>query len=162
MRVYWAANCNYNGAGNYHINVRRNYRNIAQKFCSAYYYTYDHNPRALYNYYTPTSIFMYIDEELTGFNAVYNKMMHYDMYKFTHHYINVGGMPVGNNSILITVNGTMSINDSNVHYGFTETILLKRVYGSKFFVLNTILKLDRPVPFVDSIDMDDDMDIDIF
>ncbi len=157
MRFFWTARCNHNNMCNRNINVRLQYKNIAQKFCSEYYRIYDTNPRDLHRYYTPRSIFVYIDEELTGFNALYGKMMHYNMYIFTHHTMNVSAMPVGINGILITVNGTMSINNSFEHIRFTETILLKKAYGTQFFAMNTILKIDRSVPFVNF----DDPDLDI-
>lgn len=161
MKFHWTAQCNYNRICNININVRRHYRKIAQKFCEYYYFIYDTNPFNLKKFYTPHSIFMYINEELTGFDAVYGKMLACNMHKFTHHSANVSAIPIDNGSILINVNGTLSVNNSIESVQYIETILLKRSYGNKFFILNTIFKINKP-PIFNMWDFDryDDMMID--
>nr|QBK88443.1 MAG: nuclear transport factor 2 domain protein [Mimivirus LCMiAC01] len=124
------------------INVRKNYKAITKSFCQFYFNLYDNNFLALKKLYKPNSLFIFIDEEFVGFDAVYGKIMHNNIFKFKHHDMNVNAQPVDNNSLLITINGTVSINYDYRPHNFTETILLRKNHNNNnFFVSNTIFNL---------------------
>ena len=69
MRFTWTSNSWRPG------NVRDNYREIARRFCSFYYKTYDTNFPALARLYKQNSMFTYIDREIKGFRQLYNAVV---------------------------------------------------------------------------------------
>nr|QBK89026.1 MAG: nuclear transport factor 2 domain protein [Mimivirus LCMiAC02] len=177
MRFSWTTKNN-----SYHslVDVKSNYKNITKKFCEMYYPLFDNNFFALEKLYKPKSLFLFIDEDLVGFNSVKHKMLNSNIQKFIHHKINVSSQPIGTNSILITTNGTVDIvcssntriddffNDIMSTYTgfgnhiysckFFETIILKRNNNNKFYIYNTIFSINKNINT--DMDMDIDMDID--
>ena len=169
MRFLWTTenNC-YNNL----IDIKANYKNITKKFCEMYYPLFDNNFFALEKLYKPNSLFLFIDENLVGFNMVKRKMLNSSIHKFIHHKINVSSQPIDTNSILITTNGTIDIvcspnpkvddffNDVNFYNhtylcNFSETIILKRNSDDRFYIFNTIFTINK------NMDTDTDIDIDI-
>jgi hypothetical protein len=123
------------------IDVRGNFRKLTEEFCKFYYSTYDNNFPELENIYKYESIFTYLDEEFTGFSSVLQRIKQYNIYRFTHHTLHINAQPVGDRTILINVDGTISINDSSTQQKFDETIILQRDNENHFSVYHTIFKL---------------------
>lgn len=123
------------------VDVKANYKKITEEFCKHYYSIYDTNFYALNNMYKPESCFTYLDEEMVGFNSISNKLKQFNIYKFTHHTIDVNSQPIGDRTLLITTNGKLSINNSTYEQRFIETILLQRDDNNRFFIYHTIFKL---------------------
>lgn len=123
------------------IDVRKNFRKLTEEFCEFYYSTYDNNFPELAKIYKPESIFTYLDEEFTGFDSVFQRVKQYEIYNFTHHILHINAQPVGDRTILINVDGTISTNHSSFRQKFDETILLQRDDQNNFSVFHTIFKL---------------------
>ncbi len=174
MRFSWITK---NKNNNYHnlINIKENYKNITKKFCEMYYPLFDNDFFALNKLYKPNSLFLFINENLVGFNSVKHKMLNDNVKKFIHHEINVSSQPIGTNSILITTNGTVDIiyfndimstyldfNNHTLSCNFSETIILKRNNDNKFYIYHTIFSINKNTDMDMDTDMDIDMDTDIY
>lgn len=139
MNFSWAIKSNQ--ISNNQIDVRLNYRRITEEFCKYYYFLYDTNFFQLNGLYLPDSYFTYLDEEFVGFNSLYEKIRQNNIYKFTHHKMNITSQPVGEKTLLIMTTGCLTINDSIFQQKFAETILLQRDDNNNFFVNRTIFRL---------------------
>ena len=58
---------------------KSNYKNITKKLCEIYYPLFDNNFFALEKLYKPKSLFLFIDEDLVGFNSVKYKILNIKM-----------------------------------------------------------------------------------
>lgn len=124
------------------FDMRFNYKNFTEELCKIYYNYFDNNFIGLSNLFTNETICTFLDEELLGFNQLINRLNQYGIHKFTHHNININSQPVNDRALLVNVNGTISVNNSNLVNKFTETILLIRSdYDSKYYITNYIFRL---------------------
>ena len=133
--------------------VRKNYREIAQRFCDHYYKTYDTNFPALSRIYKHNSMFTYIDKEFCGFKSLSQAIWNSGIRKFEHKTVNATAQPVGFSHVLILTHGNISINGFENKYA--ETILLKKENNGQFYVHQTIFNL---IP--DELDDEDPWDLD--
>ena len=123
------------------IDTRHSYREITKEFCIQYYTMYDSSFMNLANFYAPDSCFTYLDEEIVGFYGLVQRLRQYGIWKFTHHHVNVNSQPLSSSAVLITVTGTISVNNSVLHNRFSETMVLQRMNANKFYVVNTMFRL---------------------
>ena len=135
MRFTWSTKYNYNNS------VRDNYKKITQKFCEYYYPRYDQNLPNLRHLYKPKSVFTFINTNIIGFHNLCKNIQSKGIYKIIHHDINVCSQPVGDDAILISTNGTLTVNYNNSPSKFTETILLKKDPDNKFYIYHTIFNI---------------------
>lgn len=119
----------------------KNYKNITEEFCNTYYRLYDTDINSLSQYYTPTSIFTFLDEDIEGFDGLLSRIKQYNIYSFTHYDRQVNTQPVGNNYILVSVIGDISVNNSGYKNKYTESILIEVSNNSSIIVHNTIFRL---------------------
>jgi len=137
MSMSFQIDCNWNKRSN----LRQKYKELTKKFCKDYYFTYDNKFPHLKSLYKPESMFTYLDDEIQGFNKYLQRIKDYGIKKFKHYKINVNSQPVGKSTLLISVNGQISINNSNKKNNFMETILLQKSNDNKYFIYHTIFKL---------------------
>ena len=124
------------------LDVIINYKKITEEFCNYYYSNYDNNYLQLSSLYRNKSLFTYLDEELTGFDQMVNKIKQYGINKFKHHEIKINAQPIHNKMLIINATGIMSVNNSLQREKFVETIILQRENKKNtFFISNTIFKL---------------------
>ena len=121
--------------------MRLSYKTVAEDFCRQYYNMYDTNFGQLASYYTQDAIFTFLDEELVGFNKLYERISQYNIYRFTHHTINVNSQAVGLYGLMVTVTGKVSVNDSIFQQNYVETIILQMDEYGTLFVTNSTFKL---------------------
>lgn len=122
------------------IDIRTNYKQLADEFCKYYYSLYDTNFYQLSNLYYQDAQFTYLDEEILGFNNFFEKLKINGNYKFTHHQMNINAQPIGQNNLLISIVGTISINDSIYQNKFIETILIQKDDFNRILICSTIFK----------------------
>lgn len=120
----------------------KDFRLIAEEFSKYYYTTYDNNFLELSNLCIPNTLFTYLDTELIGFNKLLEKIRYENIFRFNHKEIHINFQPVGNSGILISSHGTISLNDSIFENKFTETILINRDDNNRFYIVNSIFKLN--------------------
>ncbi len=138
------ANNNNNNNNNFNVNlfnVMEKYRELTESFCNHFYTHYDDNFPELGNLFLNDTKITYLDEELTGFNQLFERIKGYNIFNFKHHKIDVNSQPVGQRTLLITVNGKISINNSFEIQRFVETILLQRDDNNQFYIHNYMFKL---------------------
>lgn len=123
------------------IDVRNNYKQIADDFLPKYYTVYDNNFNELSTLYYPDSQFTYQDNELIGFNALSQKLYESGVYKFTHHNMTISTQPIGPSNMIITIIGLISLNDSIFTNKFVETLYIQRNDQNKFGICSTIFKM---------------------
>ena len=123
------------------IDVKQYYKQIANDFIPKYYAVYDTNFNELSNIYYPNSQFSYQDDEFIGFNALLEKLKINNIYKFTHYAMNVSVQPMGSENLVITIFGSMSVNDSILINHFIETLYIQRDNKNNFGVYSTIFKI---------------------
>lgn len=121
--------------------MRLCYKNFAEDFCRQYYNLYDTNFGQLSNFYTADATFTFLDEELFGFNKLCERVGQYNIYRFTHHTINVNTQAVGQYGVMLTVTGKISVNDSIFQQNYVETILLQMDEHARLFITNSTFKL---------------------
>lgn len=123
------------------VDVRNTYKQLAQDFCQKYYSCYDNKFSDLSPLYLNNSQFTFLDNEIVGFNDLINKLKSIGLYQFTHYNMNVISQPLGNNNVIININGTISFNGSIFTKKFLETIILERNnLNNNFYVISTIFK----------------------
>jgi hypothetical protein len=122
------------------VNVNEKYKELTKDFCSTYYKIYDEQFSNLHKLYRSDAKFTYIDEEFSGFDSLLSRINGYNIFKFNHHSISANGQPINNNSLLLNITGTLSINTSPTKYKFSETLFLQCDNNNKFNVCNTIFK----------------------
>jgi len=123
------------------IDIRINYKQLADEFCKYYYSLYDTNFILLNNFYNQASQFTFQDEEILGFNNLLEKLRSNGYYKFTHNNMKINSQPIGQNNLLINILGNISINDSIFQNKFIETIILQKDNLNKFEIFSTIFKI---------------------
>jgi hypothetical protein len=123
------------------MDVKTNYKRITEEFCRYYINMYDNNFQNLANMYKTDSLFTYTDDEIIGFNNLVEKIRQYNIYKFTHSTVNVNSQPVGDRTLLVTLTGKISVNNSVIEQKFSETLLLQRDDHNRFYIYHTIFKL---------------------
>lgn len=121
--------------------MRVNYKVIAEDLCKNYYNLYDNNFGQLSSLYTLETIFSFLDEELVGFTNFSERIRQYNIYKFTHHTVNVNSQPVGSYALLLTVTGKVSVNNSIYQQNYVETLLLQMDEYGRMFITNNTFKL---------------------
>lgn len=123
------------------VDVKLNYKQIADEFCKQYYTKIDTNFESLNIYYYPDSQFTYQDEEIISYVNLLNKLKNNGIYKFTHYDMKVNTQPLGPKHLLIVVHGNLSLNDSIYQNKFMETFLLQREDNNHFLIYSQIFKL---------------------
>jgi len=124
-------------------NIPYNYKNIADEFCNYYYTTIDNDYLQLDNLFKPTSKFTFVNDEFIGFNNIVNKWKNeYNINSFNHNIISYNSQPIDDNTMLVKVIGSISINNiyTNSSY-FTETFVVKKDKGDNLYIHNTIFQL---------------------
>lgn len=124
------------------VDVKTNYKKIAEEFLTYYYNIYDTDFPHLNHLYHKESQFTFRDNEVYGFNNLLNIITNkYKIYKFTHSVIHATVQPINNSDLLISVNGQISVNNSPHYDKFIETIIIRRNDDNVFSILNTIFIL---------------------
>ena len=126
---------------NQNVDPLNSYLLIAQDFCTRYYAAYDVNLLNLADCYYINSQFTVQDKETVGFQNWYNLIRSYGYTKFSHTNMTITTQPIHNLYILISVAGTVYLNDWGFSNSFVETILLQRDEYNNFRVFSTILKI---------------------
>jgi hypothetical protein len=123
-------------------NTRTYYKDIASQFCKQYYDTYDNQFSNLVNLYNTKSVFTYCEEEFLNFESLNNRLVNYYKVNSFQHVINkIDAQPVGDKGILITINGTVKVNNLHHEQSFIETIFLEEDIDNVMFVINTIFRV---------------------
>ena len=122
------------------VNPLADYKNIAQQFCLEYYTLYDDNVEKLRKMYYSESLFLYLDNEITGFNNWYNALKQNNYNKFNHQNMNVSAIPINDTNLQITVYGTLILNNNMIENKFIENILLQRDNNNTFYICTTLFK----------------------
>lgn len=120
--------------------VTMDYKRIAEEFCLEYYTLYDNNIESLQKLYHPEAKFVYLDHEFISFHNWSNALRCNNYYKFTHNDMSINVIAVNNLNLLITITGTMIVNNSCLEQKFTENILLQKDVGNNFYICTTIFK----------------------
>jgi len=123
------------------LDIRQNYKKLAEDFCRQYYSHYDNNFLELSHVYYPDSQFTYQGQEFTGFNTLLKKLFENGIGKFTHYSMNITSQPIGPSHMLININGLVSLNDSIFTNKFIETLFVKRDDMNNLHVCSTIFKV---------------------
>ena len=123
------------------IDIRHNYKELAEELCRYYYTIYDNNFQELANIYYADSQFTYQDQEITGFNTLLQKLRETTVSKFTHYDMNVSAQPIGSSNLIITVIGSIALNDSIFMNKFIETLYIQRDDANVLRVCSTIFKI---------------------
>lgn len=121
--------------------IRYNYKKVAEEFCKEYYTRYDNNFLSLGEFFKSNSLITFMDEELTGFQNLCDRLRISNINSFRHIKFHVNAQPVGDDSVLLVVKGTISVNGNLSINNFTETVLIRRDSFNRFFVENAIFKL---------------------
>ena len=133
-------NLNQNSSFNSNlVNVMDSYREVTEGFCDHFYGHYDNDFPQIGKLFLNDTYVTYLDEELSGFTQLFDRIKQYNIYNFKHHKLNVNSQPVGPRTLLLTVNGKISINHSFETHTFTETILLQRDDRNEFHIHNYML-----------------------
>ena len=122
------------------VNPLADYKNIAQQFCLEYYTLHDDNVEKLRKLYYSESLFLYLDNEITGFNNWYNALKQNNYNKFNHHNMNVSAIPINDTNLQITIYGTLTLNNNMTENKFIENILLQRDSNNTFYICTTLFK----------------------
>jgi hypothetical protein len=125
----------------YVVDVRNNYKTIAEDFCIKYYTIYDNNFMDLNNIYYAESQFTFLGNEIIGFSNFVNKLRDLGIYKFLHHNMNIVVQPIGPANLIITVSGFISLNSSLILNKFVETIFIQRDNNNLLYVCSTVFKI---------------------
>lgn len=123
------------------IDIRPNYKHIADEFCKYYYTVYDTNFPALSQLYYFDSQFTYQEQEFNGFNIWINGLVNSGVHKFTHHSLNITAQPLSPSDLIITILGTLSVNDSIYQNKFIEILILRRDENNTIHICSTIFRL---------------------
>jgi hypothetical protein len=121
-------------------NPQADYKHIAQQFCLEYYTLYDENVENLGKMYYSESLFLYLDNEITGFNNWINALKQNNYNKFTHHNMNVSAIPINDTNLQVTIYGTLTLNNNMIENKFVENILLQRDNNNTFYICTTLFK----------------------
>ena len=124
------------------INVQHKYKQLAEEFCKFYYSTYDKNFKDLADSYHPKAQFTVNTVEVSGVNNYFNLLENCDARSFVHHDLNVQAQPIGEDSVLINVSGTLTVNNSIFENKFIETLLIQRDNFNRFYIFSTMLKIN--------------------
>jgi len=118
------------------------YKNLANEFCDYYYTTYDNSLSDLSDMYKYDSIFTYLGTDLKGFLKYKNRIeKFYEITKFSHTINEIISQPLNKKTILITVTGTVRINNDTNDNKFHETITLQKDNDDNYHIHNTIFNL---------------------
>lgn len=124
------------------VDVRSNYKNIAGDLLTTYYNTYDSNFPELARMYYSDSQFTYREYEFFGFNNLLSLIKDkYNVFKFTHTIMHATVQPIGKTDLLVSVHGSLSVNNMTHSDKFIETLLIRRDDDNKFYILSTIFKI---------------------
>lgn len=124
------------------VDVRTNYKKIAEDLLTLYYNTYDSDYSGLTRMYYSDSQFTYRDYEFYGFeNLVKLWREKYGVFKFTHTIVHSTVQPIGKTDLLVSVHGTLSVNNSVHADKFIETLLIRREDDNTFKIMSTIFKI---------------------
>lgn len=123
------------------INVNYKYKQLAEEFCKSYYSTYDKNIKDLSNMYHPKAQFTLNNVEVSGVNNYFNLLENSGLNSFVHHDLNVQSQPIGDDSLLVNVSGTLTVNNSIFENKFIETLLVQRDNFNHFYIFSTMLKI---------------------
>ncbi|CAH6421289.1 Nuclear transport factor 2 [uncultured virus] len=123
------------------IDIRTNFKKITEEFCKIFYATYDSSFVQLGLFFNQNAFITYMDEEFIGFTNLIEKLKLYNIYKFAHHTAHVNSQPIGEKTLLITVSGTLSVNDSIYSQRFMETFFIQRDDQNHFAIYHCIFKL---------------------
>lgn len=123
------------------IDVNYKYKQIAEEFCKYYYNIYDNDFKKLASTFHPDAQFTLNNLEIGGFEN-YNRFLEQNgTRKFEHHDVIVSCQPIGDSNLILTVHGTMSINDSIFVNKFMETLFIQRNEFNRFYVFSCMLKI---------------------
>lgn len=121
------------------INALDHYRIITKKFCQLYYKTHDENYHELKGLYPDNCKITYLNKEYTSFKDVAYYLLIDDVKNFTHHTINVTSQPLSESTILITCDGTLTVNYNQTKH-FIDTFILQN-YNDTYYITNHIFKV---------------------
>lgn len=115
------------------------YKLITDEFIKFYYGLYDTNFIKIGCLYTNYPCITFADEEFNNFMDLYKKITKdYNIHKFNHKITSYSGQPIGDKLIIISINGTISINNNYFQEGkFSETICLIKD-NDKYYINNSI------------------------
>ncbi len=130
-------NTTYNS--NY-VDVRNCYQELGEEFCKHYYSLYDNNTRGLYDIFTDKPCITFADEKFGSINDLLNRFQNNRIWGFTHHEIKGNSQPIGNDGLLININGIVSINNEFFKYKFNETLTLCRGDNGNFYINNLVFR----------------------
>ena len=124
------------------VDVRSNYKKIAEELMTQYYNLYDADFPSLARMYHPESQFTYRDNEFYGFPKLLSLIKDtYRVYKFTHSVVHLTVQPINRTDLLIMTHGLLSINNSTHSDKFIETLVIRRDDSNQFCIISTIFKL---------------------
>lgn len=124
------------------VNVMHAYRKITEEFVKYYYTTYDNNFINLGGTIKRDTKITYMDEEMIGFNKLCERLSQYNIRSFKHYNMHVISQPLNAKSIIMTVTGEMTANESIYRKKFIETIVIQRAKNNNNFnITNLIFRL---------------------
>lgn len=119
--------------------IRNSYKKIAEEFCRFYYTNYDNSFMELVHLYTADSKFTFLDNEIIGFNNLYDLLVNkYGVKSIAHNVTSVYSQPLGDKTVLVQAVGEVIINNCGVKEKFVETFILQySTQFNSFFVCGT-------------------------
>lgn len=123
------------------IDVNYKYKQIAEEFCKYYYNLYDNDFKRLASSFHPDAQITIKDIEIHGFDNYYKFLEQNGITKFTHHDMAISCQPLGDASLILTVNGTITVDNSIFVNKFIETLVLQRNEFNRFYIFSCILKI---------------------
>lgn len=122
-------------------NINNNQQQISLQFCKLYYHYFDNQPYLLSNLFVNNSKINYLDHTMIGFNSLVDYINQNGIWSFEHVGINVISQPLNNNTILINILGTVSINKEPYYHKFVETLIIKQNIWGNWYIVNMLFRL---------------------
>lgn len=124
------------------INIKDCYEKVASDFCQNYYRIWDNDFNMICKLYISSPMITYLDMK---FNKVYYLINYIKnsqgICKFDHINFKGTGQPLDENSILIQITGTITVNNSIHWRKYTETLIIKRNIWNTWHISNSIFSL---------------------
>lgn len=122
--------------------IRSSYKKIAFSFCQHYYQTWDTNFPMVSKLYISNPKITYFETKFNNIHSWVNYIKNFQkVWKFEHINFSVTAQPLDNNTILIQVSGTITVNDNVYWNRFSETLIIQRNIWNKWYISNSIFHL---------------------
>lgn len=118
-----------------------NHHKISSEFCKLYYHYFDNQPSLLFALFDNNSKINYLGHIGFGFGGLASYINQNRIWSFEHVGITGTSQPLDNNTILINIIGTVSINKEPYYHKFTETLIIKQNIWGNWYIVNMIFRL---------------------